>query len=89
MMCFIFLVGCGPAIVRPNFPEAPAILLEESPDLQTVKPDSDLNLEPIKLSDIMKTVTINYGTYYTEREKVRGWQEWYAKQKKIYEDLDK
>jgi hypothetical protein len=40
----------------------------------------------VKASELLETVTENYGTYYQVVEKLKGWQEWYAAQKKIFEE---
>ena len=41
----------------------------------------------VKVSDLLRTVTENYGIYYQAREQVIGWQMWYSEQKKIYESV--
>lgn len=41
----------------------------------------------VKASELLTTVTENYGTYYQVVEKLKGWQEWYAAQKKIFEEI--
>jgi len=40
----------------------------------------------VKASDFLSTVNENYGTYYQVVEQLKGWQEWYYKQKKIFEE---
>lgn len=40
----------------------------------------------VKASEFLATVTENYGTYYQLVEQVKGWQTWYYKQKKIFEE---
>ena len=40
----------------------------------------------VKASTLIGTVTQNYGTYYEIREQLISWQEWYKKQKRIFED---
>lgn len=40
----------------------------------------------VKASDFLATVAENYGTYYEVVEQVKGWQEWYYKQKKLFEE---
>ena len=39
----------------------------------------------IKASELLSTVVENYGTHYEVVEQVKGWQEWYWKQKKAFE----
>jgi len=74
------LVGCSTTVpVRAKFPEAPEKLLVKCPQLEK------LGEEP-KLSDISKTITVNYTTYYECAVKDDAWIEWYQIQKKIFED---
>jgi hypothetical protein len=40
----------------------------------------------IKASDVLRTVTENYGTYYEVAAQLEGWQTWYFQQKKIFEE---
>jgi hypothetical protein len=40
----------------------------------------------VKASEFLETVTENYGTYYQLVEQVKGWQTWYYKQKKLFEE---
>jgi len=42
-----------------------------------------------KLSEISKTITQNYTTYYECAVRNDAWIEWYETQKKIYEKLKK
>ncbi len=41
----------------------------------------------VKASELIETVVDNYGTCHETAEKLRGWQEWYRTQKKIFESL--
>ena len=41
----------------------------------------------VKISELLRTITENYGTYYQTREQVIGWQMWYKEQKKVYESV--
>lgn len=74
------LVGCTTVPVGRKFPEAPEKLLAKCPALQK------LDNEP-KLSDVAKTVTINYTTYYECAIKHDGLIEWYEIQKRIFEEV--
>lgn len=40
-----------------------------------------------KLSDVAKTIADNYTEYYVCAARVETWQEWYEKQKAIYESI--
>lgn len=41
----------------------------------------------VKISELLTTVTENYGTYYQMREQLLGWQQWYKEQRKIFESV--
>jgi hypothetical protein len=43
----------------------------------------------VKASELIETVVDNYGTCHETAEKLRGWQEWYRTQKKIFDTLTK
>lgn len=43
----------------------------------------------VKASQLLETVTENYGLYYQQREIIKGWQEWYKEQKNIFEEVSK
>lgn len=75
----VLVSGCS-VPVKPSFPDIPKGLEESCPELQEAKKDSN------KLSDLLKTVAINYGQYHECSIKVQAWSEWYKKQKKIFED---
>ena len=76
--------GCSTAVpVTAKFPEAPGkMATQRCPDLQKLKDDA-------KLSDVSRTVTINYSTYYECAVKADAWQEWYRIQKHISEGTGK
>lgn len=74
--------GCSTTVpVTMKFPEAPGVVvMTPCPQLQKVEDDA-------KLSDITKTITVNYGTYYECAVKNDAWIEWYQKQKIIFEGV--
>jgi hypothetical protein len=41
----------------------------------------------VKASELLETVVDNYGACHETAEKLRGWQEWYQTQKKIFESI--
>ena len=47
----------------------------------------DEGASDVKISELVRTVTENYGLYYQTREQVIGWQMWYSEQKKIFENV--
>jgi hypothetical protein len=69
--------------VTAKFPEAPGL------QAQTACPQLKKLPEAPQLSDVAKTVTINYSEYYSCAVKTDAWIEWYAKQKIIFEGLGK
>jgi orotidine-5'-phosphate decarboxylase len=76
----LFLTGCTTVPVAPKFPQVPNQLLEKCPELNKV-------IEDPKLSDIAKTITLNYTTYYECSIKQESWIEWYNVQKQLYESI--
>lgn len=76
------LSACSTTVpVVAKFPAAPGTLVQEPcPDLKKLE-------EQAKLSDVAKTVTINYSEYYMCAIKLEAWQRWYREQKIIYEGL--
>ncbi len=74
--------GCSTPPVKQKWPDAPTISSKPCPDLDKL-PDN------VKLSDISKTININYSRYYECAVKVDAWIEWYNVQKSIYESTQK
>jgi len=81
LLVIVILTGCASVPVNRKFPEQPSrIVMEGCPNLEKIKDDA-------KLSDVAKTVTINYSTYYECAVKVDTWVEWYQIQKNIFESI--
>jgi hypothetical protein len=80
--CFLLVLvtGCSSVPIAPKFPEVPERILQKCPQLEKLSEES-------KLSDIAKTVTNNYTTYYECAVKHDAFIEWYQVQKKIYESV--
>ena len=76
------MVGCSTTVpVTMKFPESPGtIVMTPCPQLQKLTEDA-------KLSDISKTITVNYSTYYECAVKNDAWIEWYQKQKIIFDSV--
>ena len=73
--------GCTTVPVTSKFPDGPGqLVMSRCPDLQKLNDDS-------KLSDISKTITVNYTTYYECAIKVDSWIKWYTDQKVIFDSL--
>lgn len=81
-LVIVFLVsGCSTTVpVKAKFPEAPERLLAKCPQLEKLGNE-------VKLSDISKTITVNYTTYYECAVKHDAFIEWYQVQKNIYESV--
>jgi hypothetical protein len=81
MLIFVMLSlsGCVTPVKR-NFPDVPAMLKEKCPELLDVKKTD-------KLSDVLLTVTQNYGQYNECSIKLESWIQWYEDQKKIFDSV--
>jgi hypothetical protein len=78
---FAMLSGCSTTVpVTAKFPEIPQRLLQKCPNLEKLNEDA-------KLSDISKTITLNYTTYHECAVKNDAWIEWYQVQKHIFEGV--
>ena len=78
---FAMLSGCSTTVpVTAKFPNAPENLLVKCPQLEKLS-------DEVKLSDISKTVTTNYTTYYECAVKHDAFIEWYNVQKNIFESV--
>jgi uncharacterized protein YceK len=84
ILLVLLLSACTTVVpVTAKFPDAPGLQAQtRCPQLQKLQ-------EGAQLSDVAKTVTVNYTEYYTCAVKVDAWQEWYSKQKIIFESLGK
>ncbi len=83
LFLLILISGCSTVVpVTVKFPDAPDRIKVKCPQLKTLS-------EEAKLSDIAKTVTENYTTYYECAVKHDAWTEWYETQKIIFEKLNK
>ena len=84
LIAVVLLQACSTAVpLTAKFPEGPGRLSTEScPALQKLSDDT-------KLSQVSKTVTVNYTTYYECAVKLDAWIEWYQIQKNIFEKVAK
>lgn len=79
LLVLLLLTGCSTVVpVTQKFPEVPSRILEKCPQLEKLKDD-------VKLSDVSKTVSVNYTTYYECAVKHDAFVEWYNVQKIIFE----
>jgi hypothetical protein len=73
--------GCSTTVpVTAKFPQVPERLLVKCPELEKLGNE-------VKLSDISKTITVNYTSYYECAVKHDAFIEWYQVQKNIYESV--
>jgi len=83
LVCFflILMTGCSTVVpVTSKFPDVPERLMVKCPQLEKV-------LETPTLSDVTKTITNNYTTYYDCAVKHDAFIEWYNIQKNIFESV--
>jgi hypothetical protein len=82
LLIILLLTGCSTTVpISAKFPEAPDKLMVTCPQLKTLNKDSTT------LSEVAKTVTVNYTTYYDCAVKMDAWIEWYNVQKIIFESV--
>lgn len=75
------LTGCSTTVpVVAKFPDVPKNLMDKCPQLNKLSDES-------KLSDVSRTIAVNYTEYYTCAVKNDAWIEWYQVQKHIFEGL--
>jgi hypothetical protein len=81
LLLVLILTGCSTTVpVTAKFPNVPERLLVKCPQLEKLENE-------VKLSDISKTVTNNYTTYYECAVKHDAFVEWYKIQKNIFESV--
>jgi hypothetical protein len=81
LLLTLMLTACATSVpVTAKFPEPPTIGQSACPPLKTLT-------DTAKLSDIANTVAMNYSTYYECAVKVDTWNEWYAIQKNLFENI--
>ena len=81
LLFVLILTGCSTTVpVTAKFPDVPERLLVKCPQLEKLENEA-------KLSDIGKTVTNNYTTYYECAVKNDAFIEWYQTQKRIFESV--
>jgi len=81
-MFALLLAGCSATVpVHMSFPQVPEDLRVSCAKLKETDPQT------VKLSQVLKDVTENYGKYNECKVKVDAWTQWYDTQKKIFEDI--
>jgi hypothetical protein len=77
----VCLTACTSVPVTTDFPAVPDALMEKCPELKII------TVEKVSIVDFTRTVTENYTTYYECAARSDAWQEWYTRQKKIWEEV--
>ena len=83
-LIFLFVLGlsaCATVPVTAEFPQAPELLMAKCPELKTIIG------EKVTIVDFTRTVTENYTTYDECAARAEAWQEWYTRQKQIWEEV--
>ena len=80
IVAVLLIAGCSSVPVAIKFPDVPKDMLESCPDLKLIP-------ETTKLSEVLPTVVDNYGQYYTCKDTVDSWIDWYKSQKKIFDSI--
>lgn len=82
LLLSFLLVGCSTTVpVVAKFPKVPTELTEKCPPLKKLEGDQ------VSIVDLHTRVVENYTQYYECSVKVDEWNAWYAKQKKIFEEV--
>jgi len=82
LILVLAITGCSTVVpVVAKFPPAPGQLVSEPcPNLKKLNDNA-------ALSDIARSVTENYTSYYECAVKLDAWIEWYSKQKILFESV--
>jgi hypothetical protein len=82
LMLVLAITGCSTVVpVVAKFPQAPGQLVSEPcPNLKKLNDNA-------ALSDIARSVTENYTSYYECAVKLDAWIEWHSKQKILFESV--
>ncbi len=77
-LCVFVLVGCQTVPVTQNFPKASDTLMAPPAPLKEIPAGASASV-------IFDIVIENYGTYNEVANQLKGWQQWYVDQKKIFD----
>jgi hypothetical protein len=81
LLLVLLVTGCVATPVARNFPAQPETTREGCAELTTVAEGTT------QLSAVLGTVLENYGKYHECKIKAETWQEWYTKQKEIFDSV--
>lgn len=70
-----------------KLPDAAVVLIDSASKAEVAgsTPEAPRPSDPVEASDVLKTVVENYGICNEHIEIIKGWQDWYWKQKRIFE----
>ena len=80
LVAVLLITGCTTVPVTMKFPDVPKDMLIACSDLKQTP-------ETTKLSEVLPVVVDNYGQYYTCKDTVDSWIDWYNSQKKIFDSI--
>lgn len=76
------LTGCSTVVpIKQTWPDAPPSLEKACPPLKEIDPTNK------SITDLLSVVIENYALYQQCSGKVEGWNDWYNKQKKVFEQV--
>jgi hypothetical protein len=77
----LFLAGCAtqPVPIKQKFPNIDKNNLIACTNLKEIAENNE------SLTELLKVVQENYGSYYTCKDRVDGWIKWYNEQKKLFD----
>lgn len=81
ILSVLVLSGCVATPVARKFPDAPEYLKVKCPEL------IEIDSKTTKLSEVVKVVALNYGTYQECLIKTESWINWYNNQKEIFDKV--
>ena len=82
LISLLVLTGCATSVpVKMSFPQVPEALDKPCDRLEPLAVDKR------ELSDLLENTTDNYARAKECNAKNQAWQEWYATQKQIYEEV--
>lgn len=78
LLSLVILTACTGVPIKPEFPSVSETLMVAPPVLK----ETPMNASS---SEVFEIVIENYGMYHDVVNKLKGWQQWYIDQKKIYD----
>ncbi len=81
LLLALLVTGCVATPVARHFPDQPETTKENCSEL-TLAPEGTT-----QLSVVLSGVLENYGKYHECKIKAETWQEWYTKQKEIFDSV--